>query len=249
MSQREQVLRTIRAALATSGAQASSRANAAVEVARRLSAPARHTPVSVGKDPLQRLLKEMDDVQIAVTRLQTRADIPHAVEQCLSDFGTHAEQGVVVASAELDDIDWPADVLRGGARDALEVGRQRGGSSELTSVTACLCAVAETGSVVCKSAPSHAATLNFLPDNHIVVLHVDQVVAQIDDVWQRLRELSVQPRAVNFLTGPSRTADIEQTLELGAHGPRRMQVLLVAASSTDTGNTAVGKKPASRANE
>jgi len=90
--------------------------------------------------------------------------------------------------------------------------------------------VAETGTLVLTSGPSNPVTLNFLPENHIVVVEADRIVATYEDIWQRLRFLNgpgVMPRTVNMITGPSRTADIEQTLQLGAHGPRRLHVILV----------------------
>jgi L-lactate dehydrogenase complex protein LldG len=73
-------------------------------------------------------------------------------------------------------------------------------------------------------------TLNFLPETHIVVVRCDQVVATYEDGWDRLRaaaKTELLPRVVNFITGPSRTADIEQHIELGAHGPRRLHIVLV----------------------
>ena len=73
-------------------------------------------------------------------------------------------------------------------------------------------------------------TLNFLPDNHIVVLRASRVVGAYEDAWTRLREAygpGVLPRTVNLVTGPSRTADIEQTIQLGAHGPRRLHILVI----------------------
>jgi L-lactate dehydrogenase complex protein LldG len=70
-------------------------------------------------------------------------------------------------------------------------------------------------------------TLNFLPDTHVVVLRAGQVVASYEDGWDLLRERGALPRTVNFITGPSRTGDIEQRIELGAHGPRRLHVILV----------------------
>jgi L-lactate dehydrogenase complex protein LldG len=53
------------------------------------------------------------------------------------------------------------------------------------------------------------------------------VVAAYEDGWDRLREGGGMPRAINFITGPSRTGDIEQRIELGAHGPRRLHIILV----------------------
>jgi L-lactate dehydrogenase complex protein LldG len=76
-------------------------------------------------------------------------------------------------------------------------------------------------------------TLNFLPETHIVVVRRDQVVATYEDGWDRLRaatKTEALPRAINFVTGPSRTADIEQHIELGAHGPRRLHIVLVEDS-------------------
>jgi L-lactate dehydrogenase complex protein LldG len=55
----------------------------------------------------------------------------------------------------------------------------------------------------------------------------DQVVAAYEDGWERLRAGDGMPRTINFITGPSRTGDIEQRIELGAHGPRRLHIILV----------------------
>ena len=63
-----------------------------------------------------------------------------------------------------------------------------------------------------------------------MVVRRDQVVATYEDGWDRLKggkAAEALPRAINFITGPSRTADIEQNIELGAHGPRRLHIVLV----------------------
>ncbi len=95
------------------------------------------------------------------------------------------------------------------------------------SVTPAFCAVAETGSVVLLSSENSPTSLNFLPDVHIVVLFKDQIVSHIEDVWTQLRSCIDMPRSVNFITGPSKTADIEQILQIGAHGPRAFHVIVV----------------------
>ena len=82
------------------------------------------------------------------------------------------------------------------------------------------------------SGPGTPTTLNFLPDTHIVVLREDQIVASYEDGWDLLRARVAAspagwPRTINLITGPSRTGDIEQTLELGAHGPKALAVLIV----------------------
>jgi L-lactate dehydrogenase complex protein LldG len=72
------------------------------------------------------------------------------------------------------------------------------------------------------------ATVSLLPETHIALVRVERLVATMEDAWQLLRtERGTLPRSVNFISGPSRTADIEQTLTLGAHGPYRVHVMLV----------------------
>ncbi len=90
--------------------------------------------------------------------------------------------------------------------------------------------VAETGTLVLLSGPENPTTLNFLPDTHIVVIQAADIAGDYESVWRQLRALygpGILPRTVNFITGPSRSADIEQTLILGAHGPRALHILVV----------------------
>ena len=99
-----------------------------------------------------------------------------------------------------------------------------------SALTPCYAAIAETGTLMLISGPQTPTTLNFLPDTHIVVVRVEQVVASYEDGWDQLRASGAGerlPRVINFITGPSRTADIEQHIELGAHGPRRLHIVLV----------------------
>ena len=80
------------------------------------------------------------------------------------------------------------------------------------------------------SAPERPTTLNLLPDTAIAVLRASRLVGALEEAWDLLREdAGVMPRNVMLVTGPSRSADIEQTLELGAHGPRRLHVVLIEA--------------------
>ncbi len=93
-------------------------------------------------------------------------------------------------------------------------------------------AVAETGTLMLASGPGTPTTLNFLPDTHIVVLRAGQIVASYEDGWDLIRARAdgnpqTLPRTINMITGPSRTGDIEQRIQLGAHGPRRLHVVLV----------------------
>jgi L-lactate dehydrogenase complex protein LldG len=112
---------------------------------------------------------------------------------------------------------------------AFEVRRGASDGSDLAAVSHAFAAVAETGTVVLLSGPDNPTTLNFLPDIHIVVVDAADVASDFESVMVRLRERfgpGALPRTVNMITGPSRSADIEQTLILGAHGPRKLHVIL-----------------------
>ena len=90
--------------------------------------------------------------------------------------------------------------------------------------------VAETGTLILTSGPDNPTTLNFLPETHIVMLERGSVVGAYEDAWDLIREkhgTGKLPRTVNMISGPSRTADVEQTIQLGAHGPRRLHIVIV----------------------
>lgn len=101
-------------------------------------------------------------------------------------------------------------------------------SDDFVGVTGAFCAIAETGTLMLCSGPDTPASASLLPETHIAIVPVQRVVAYMEDGWDLARaELGQLPRAVNFISGPSRTADIEQTIVLGAHGPYRVHIVLV----------------------
>ena len=112
----------------------------------------------------------------------------------------------------------------------LEVSTGASDGHQLAAVGHAFGGVAETGTLIMTSGPDNPTTLNFLPDTHIVVVDANDIAGDYETVWQRLREtfgIDALPRAINMITGPSRSADIGQILILGAHGPRRLHVLIV----------------------
>lgn len=158
-----------------------------------------------------------------VDRVASLDDVPEAANAFLRTHNLPARV-TVSPDSDLDGIDWQKT-------PTLEVDRgPPDPKATLTGVTGAHAAMAETGTLMLVSGEGRPTTMNFLPDNHVVILHAEQVVGPYEDGWDRLRE-SVGPdglpRTVNFITGPSRTGDIEQKLQLGAHGPRRLHVILV----------------------
>lgn len=163
-----------------------------------------------------------EEVQATVTRVNTPAAVPEAVARYLASENLPAEL-VMAPDPRLEEIPWTTWPL-------LQIRRGRAQAEDRVSITPCHAAIAETGTLMLISGAQTPTTLNFLPETHIVVVRRDQVVATYEGGWDRLRTVSkteVLPRAVNFITGPSRTADIEQHIELGAHGPRRLHIVLL----------------------
>ncbi|HUN46283.1 MAG TPA: LUD domain-containing protein [Stellaceae bacterium] len=175
---------------------------------------------------IELFLRMAQEVQTTVTRVRSDAEVPGAVADYLAEHNLPSKL-VMTPDPQLDGIPW-AD------RPLLEIRRGRAEDKDAVGVTACFAAIAETGTLMLTSGPEAPTRNNFLPDDHLVVLRAGQVTATYEDGFDRLRERQknggdewAMPRTVNFITGPSRTGDIEQRIELGAHGPRRLHVILV----------------------
>jgi len=161
-----------------------------------------------------------------VERIPDLAAVPAAVADYLAAQNLPARI-VIAPHPEFDAVDWSI-------RPLLKREARRARDGDLVSLQHAWAAVAETGTLLFPSDPVRPATLNLLPDTEIAVLRASAVVGAYEEAWDRLRAERVDaltggfmPRNLMFVTGPSRSADIEQTLELGAHGPRRLHVLLV----------------------
>ena len=96
-------------------------------------------------------------------------------------------------------------------------------------VTTCEALISQTGSLLVSSATSGGRGLSILPHVHVVVATLDQIVPTLGDALHQARERHAGrlPSMLSFITGPSRTGDIERILVLGAHGPKELFVILV----------------------
>lgn len=170
-------------------------------------------------------LKMAEDADASVARVARAEDVPGAVTEFLARHNLPAEAAMAPDPA-LDSYPWAAQPL-------LKIRRGRAEETDYVAITGTFAAIAETGTLMQASGPESPITLNFLPHNHVVIVEGDRVVGAMEEAWARLRESqarkgrSAMPRAVNFITGPSRTGDIEQRLQLGAHGPVRLHIIVV----------------------
>ena len=178
-----------------------------------------------------------EEVQTTVARIASDDGVPDEVARYLAAENLPAEL-VMAPDPALDTMPW-------GARPLLTIRRGRAEPGDAVSLTPCLAAIAETGTLMLASGAETPTTLNFLPDTHIVVLRAGQVVASYEDGWDLVRARAggpggAWPRTINLITGPSRTGDIEQRIQLGAHGPRRLHIVLVGAPEASPNATPAG---------
>lgn len=221
MSSRERVLGSIRRSLGVSGNERLRAANVEDRLERaprgiiptrgQIEAPAR----------LALFAQKAEGVQCTVRRVAQAREVPHAVAEYLRDSNLPAALRMG-DDPRLAGLPW--------SDTALEITQGRSHGADLCAVSHAEAGVAETGTLVLISGHENPTSLNFLPDNHIVVLQAADIAGDLESVWTRIRKKygkGGMPRTVNCITGPSRSGDIEQTILLGAHGPRSVHIVIV----------------------
>ncbi len=152
------------------------------------------------------------------------ADAPVAVARYLAAQGL-APRAVIWPT--LASLDWAGAGVEVEARPPR---RDESQGADLVGITGCFCALAETGTLVLACGPQAHASTHLLPETHIAVLPASRIVRGMEDAFALLRDErggdGTLPRTLNMVSGPSRTADIEMTLVLGAHGPYRVHIVL-----------------------
>src|SRR3954470_7438828 len=218
MSARDDILGGIRRGLRRGPLPVETQAALAERVAahRRNLIPARAAALD-GTGRIDLFVAMAEEVQTSVARVASEADIPAEVARYLAAENLPAEL-VMAPDPALDRIPWHE-------RPLLQIRRGRAEAGDAVSLTPCLAAIAETGTLMLVSGENTPTTLNFLPDTHIVVLRAGQIVAGYEDAFDLVRAKAGDdkagddgpgwPRTVNLITGPSRTGDIEQRIELG----------------------------------
>jgi L-lactate dehydrogenase complex protein LldG len=162
----------------------------------------------------------------SVKRVAGPADVPAAIADYLASENLPARLRLA-PDKKLTGLDWKS-------RPLIEISTGPSDGGDAVSLSHAEAGIAETGTLMMASGAESPTTLNFLPETEIVLLPAEDVVGAMEEGWARLRaRLSAAgmgkalPRTVNFITGPSRSADIGLKLQMGAHGPRRLHILVV----------------------
>ena len=212
MSARDNTLGRIRAALGKSAGRAD-REEIDAYISQHAAGPrprAEWNLIARFRDRVLSLASSIDQVASA-------SEVPQALARYLRENNLPLQ---AVCWPEFTQLDWTAQGMNVAARPAK--------GSDLVGITGAFCAIAETGTLVLLSGKESPPATSLLPETHIAVVRSTRIVKGMEEAWSLLRkEYPVMPRAVNFVSGPSRTADIEQTVTLGAHGPYRVHIILV----------------------
>lgn len=218
MNARENILARLRDRL---GRNTKNSARGHVNIDEYLAAHAKGPQPKIDGDLLTRFCEESKKLSSSIDDVASLRDVPQAVARYLAEHGL---PGQAVCWPEFAGLDWREARLDVASRTVI--------GSDAVGITGCHCAIAETGTLMLCSGPLTPAALSLLPETHIVIVPAGCIVGVMEEAWQRVRAealdgKSTWPRAINFISGPSRTGDIEQTIVLGAHGPYRVHIVIV----------------------
>ncbi|RDK01225.1 LutC/YkgG family protein [Paraburkholderia lacunae] len=211
---RRNILARIRAAQGREPEPAASEREAVADyLARHPAGPRPEMPA----DLTGRFVEEAQKMATTVDTVETLSDVPAAAHRYLTQQALPTQ---AIAWQTLQDLQW--------AEAGLTVEFRKPEDGDVVGLTGCFCATAETGTLVLLSGPQTYASAGLLPETHIAIVPASRIVAGHEEAFNLIRsECGEFPRAVNFVSGPSRTGDIEQTIVLGAHGPYRVHAIVV----------------------
>ena len=216
---RARILGRVRRAVGASEALEAERAAA---VSARLSGAGRQlspVPAQARREGAARVAQfeaKLAEASATLSRLPSIEALPGALAEALRERNLPrairmGEDGAFAA------LDW----------GATEVSRGPGRMEEPATLSRGMLGIAETGTLLLRSGPENPVTLTFLGETHFVVVRESEIVGGLEDAMAAARAAGEMPRTLNFVTGPSRSADIGATLQLGAHGPKALHVFLV----------------------
>lgn len=222
MDAKSNVLSRLRTALQAPADDSSRKAAVA---ARLKSAPNGVIPLRgqlPAKAQVELFVAMADKFSATVTRVKSGKDVPEAVSDYLRSRNL-SSRAAIGSDSRLAAMPWSK-------QKNLELKTGPSDGTDETGISHAFGAIAETGTLVMTSGAENPTTLNFLPENHIVVLEAASINGDLETIMAGIRNAygkGEMPRTVNFITGPSRSGDIEQKILLGAHGPRALHIILV----------------------
>ncbi|WP_445680415.1 LutC/YkgG family protein [Radicibacter daui] len=214
-SAREEMLARVRRGLAGRD-EAAARSDVDARLERQHVGPIPAIGTVEGEAAIEQFITRARAAAATVERLAGPGDVPAAVADYLAGRNLAARARI---SADLAGLGWE--------RTGLDIVGGKADPADTVSVVSAEAAIAETGTLLLISGAEHSTAANFLPETHLVVVPASRVVGSYELAWKQARARHGLPRTLNFITGPSRTGDIEQRIQLGAHGPRNLHIMVV----------------------
>lgn len=217
MSARERILSRTRAAVTGAAApEDERRAAVAARIAQAPAAPAPRQALSHGPQRLTQFMSKLEAAAATIGRVSSLSELPKALAHELRKRNLPAVARVG-SEPMFAGLDWGTIAISHGP----------GRVEEPVTLSRAEFGLAETGTLVLASGPDNPVTLTFLGETHFVVLRATDLCGGFEDFWPVWRARGLDPRTINMVTGPSRSADIGQVLQLGAHGPIALHVFLL----------------------
>jgi len=218
---REAVLGRVRRALGKAGPDDAARDAAHAFVAAHAHGPRPAMP----EDLVQRFLARASDMASTVERIASVEEIPTAVARYLAALKLPPS---LAMQQSRSGVCWPEFGTLDWLSQDLHIEPRPTAGDDRIGITGTFCAIAETGTLVLVTGEPWPVASALLPDTHIAVVRADRIVSGMEEAFALVRaERPTTPRALNLISGPSRTGDIEQTIVLGAHGPYRVHILVL----------------------
>jgi L-lactate dehydrogenase complex protein LldG len=180
---------------------------------RSTARPAQYQPSPLPGDLIESFTRRASAIDAEVRILNSAAEIPAAVADLLRAKNMAAEIHLAPGASAPDMPSLTVTHALPGPDDA--------------ALTAAPLAIAETGTLAYTAAEPNPASWHFRAGFEIAVLRAADILPHMENVLARIKAKGALPHTINFVTGPSRTGDIEQTLELGAHGPKALAILII----------------------
>jgi L-lactate dehydrogenase complex protein LldG len=224
-SSRDTVLGRVRQALGKTGTDPAALADAQAY----LDAHARGPVPAFDADRALRFIRRAGDMESTVARVNHRDEIPAAVASYLNALElAPALVAQLISQQSHCGVCWPEFADLDWAKAGLSIEARPTVGDDRLGITGVFCAIAETGTLVVVSGADTPTATTLLPDTHVAIVSANRIVDTMEDTFALIRkERGSVPRAINMISGPSRTGDIEQTIVLGAHGPFRVHILVV----------------------
>lgn len=222
MTARERILSRVRASLGAKPDDAARQDMAGRRIAEHPVTLLPERATRAGEALYAQFRALLEGQQATIVEVAEAGAVPAAVRDYLAGAGGPASIRIG-EDARLASMPWADTAGLAVLEGAAEAGDRAGLSYAIAGIS-------ETGTLVIAAGRDNPVTLAFMPETHVIVVARDSIVASYEAALSSVRErfgASGMPRTLNYISGPSRTADIGGKIVIGAHGPRRLGVIVV----------------------